>query len=259
MKKVLITGANGQLARCLRDITEKQSLPGYQFLYVDKQQLDISQKELVETFFFINRVDICINCAAYTHVDLAETEAEQAFKVNSDGVKYLAEECREQNALLIHISTDYVFDGTKTTPYLPDDKTNPINVYGKSKLEGEKWALETNPRTIVIRTSWVYSQYGKNFYTTMLRLMRENKELNIVADQIGKPTNANDLAAYIFDLIQSDEHNYGIRNFTGNEIMSWYDFAKNIAKENGFATKINPISTAEYPTPAKRPKWSVLR
>lgn len=258
MKKVLVTGANGQLGRCLRDWVAKNPSPKYQFLFMDRSQLDVSQQELVETFFFANKIDYCVNCAAYTAVDLAETDAENAFKANADAVKYLAEACAEQKATLIHISTDYVFDGESTEPYLPDDKPNPINVYGKSKLEGERWAMELNPNTIIIRTSWVYSQYGKNFYTTMLRLMTEREELNVVSDQIGKPTDANDLAEYIYNLIFSNDTNYGIRHFSGPEQMSWFEFAQKIAQENGFKTRINPIPTSEYPTPAKRPMWSVL-
>ena len=258
MKKVLVTGANGQLGKCLQDVVNQFQPSNYQFLFLNRSELDISNKELVESFFFSNKIDYCVNCAAYTAVDLAETEAEAAFKANSDAVKYLAVECVEQDATLIQISTDYVFDGEKTEPYLPEDRTNPINVYGKSKLEGERWALELNPKSIVIRTSWVYSPYGKNFYTTMLRLMAERDELNIVSDQIGKPTDARDLAQYIYDLILSQDSHYGIRNFSGNEVMSWYDFAKKIAEENGFSTKLNPIPTSQYPTPAKRPMWSVL-
>lgn len=258
MKKVLVTGANGQLGKCLQDAVLANPIESFHFLFCDRTQLDISNKEIVESFFFSNKIDICVNCAAYTAVDLAESETELAFKINSDAVNFLAEECREQDAKFIHISTDYVFDGNSSKPYLPTDQTNPINVYGKSKLAGEKWALGTNPKSIVIRTSWVYSQYGKNFYTTMLRLMKERDELNIVSDQIGKPTDANDLAKYILDVIKSNDSNYGIRNFSGNEIMSWYDFAKKIAKENGFSVKINPIPTSSYPTPAKRPMWSVL-
>lgn len=258
MKKILVTGANGQLGRCIQDAVKNSQASGYQFLFLDRSQLDISQKELVETFFFTNKIDFCINCAAYTAVDLAETEAEQAFKINADGVKYLTEECAAQNATLIHISTDYVFDGNSTEPYRPNDKPNPVNVYGKSKLEGERWALGLNPKTIIIRTSWVYSLYGKNFYTTMLRLMSEREELNIVSDQTGKPTDANDLAKYILDLIMANDTDYGIRHFSGKEQMSWYEFAKKIAAENGFATKINPIPTSQYPTPARRPMWSVL-
>lgn len=258
MKRILVTGANGQLAKCLQDAVAENPFAGFQFLFLSKDALDITHKELVETFFFSNKIDYCVNCAAYTAVDLAETEVEKAFKVNADAVKFLAEECADQNATLIHISTDYVFDGTKNEPYTNQDPTNPINVYGKSKLQGENSALELNPKSIVIRTSWVYSQYGKNFYTTMVRLMSERDELNVVNDQIGKPTDANDLAKYILNLIQSNDSDYGIRNFSGNEIMSWFDFAKKIAEENGFKTKINPIPTSAYPTPAKRPMWSVL-
>lgn len=258
MKKVLVTGAKGQLGHCLRDLVERNPYNGLQFIFMDHHQLDISQKELIETFFFSNRIDYCINCAAYTNVDAAETEIEKAFSVNSDGPAFLAEECREQNSVLIHISTDYVFAGNSDKPYLPDDIPDPPNVYGKSKLEGEKRALNQNSKTIIIRTSWLYSQYGKNFYTTMLRLMAEKDELNVVNDQIGKPTNANDLAAYIYGLIVSNDNNFGIRHFTGKEQMSWYEFALKIASENGFKTKINPIPTSDYPTPAIRPKWSVL-
>ncbi|NLN33426.1 MAG: dTDP-4-dehydrorhamnose reductase [Flavobacteriaceae bacterium] len=258
MKTVLVTGANGQLGRCLQDYVNENPHPEFQFLFMDRARLDVSKKEIVETFFFSNQIDFCINCAAYTAVDQAESDAENAFKANADAVKHLAEECNEQNAILIHISTDYVFDGESSEPYLPDDSTNPINVYGKSKLEGERWALEKNLKTIVIRTSWVYSQYGKNFYTTMMRLMAEREELNVVSDQIGKPTDANDLAAYIHQLILSNDEDYGIRHFSGPEQMSWYEFAQKIARENGFKTKINPIPTSEYPTPAKRPMWSVL-
>lgn len=258
MKKVLVTGAKGQLGRCLQDAVNETSPKGYQFLFLSKEELDISDKELVETFFFSNQIDYCVNCAAYTAVDLAENEVEKAFQINSDAVKYLAEECAEQAATLIHISTDYVFDGKNRKPYSPTDQTNPINVYGKSKLEGERWALQCNPKSIVIRTSWVYSQYGKNFYTTMLRLMPERDELSIVNDQIGKPTDANDLAKYILKIITTNDRKYGIRNFAGGEVMSWYDFAKKIAEENSFQIKLKPIPTSQYPTPAKRPLWSVL-
>lgn len=258
MKRVLVTGAGGQLGKCIRDWTQKLKDDSFQFIFLDKSHLDISNKVLVETYFFSNTIDYCINCAAYTDVDGAESDAESAFKINSDGVKYLAEECSNQNAVLIHISTDYVFNGESDIPYYPTDPTNPINVYGKSKLEGEKWALGINPKSIIIRTSWLYSQYGRNFYTTMLKLMKERKEINVVSDQIGKPTNANDLAKYILDLIISGDNDFGVRHFTGPEQMSWYDFAKKIKKENGFSTKINPIPSSAYPTAAKRPKWSVL-
>lgn len=259
MKRILVTGGNGQLAKSLRNLVESHRLEKFQFLFFDKTQFDITNKELIETFFFSNSIDCVINCAAYTAVDLAETEVELAFKINADGVKNLAEECANQNATLIHISTDYVFDGNKkNSAYRPDDETSPINVYGKSKLAGENFALKINPKTHVIRTSWLYSEHGKNFYTTMLQLMAERDEISVVSDQIGKPTHAKDLAQYIFDLILTSNSEYGIHHFSGDEIMSWYDFAKKIALENGFDTKIHPITTDQYPTAAKRPKWSVL-
>lgn len=258
MKKILVTGANGQLGRCLMDLAELKANPELKFIFLNRSHLDISRKDLIETFFFSNHIDYCINCAAYTNVDLAETEVEQAFSINSDGPAYLAEECSNQKAVLIHISTDYVFDGTASLPYLPNDPTHPLNVYGKSKLDGEKRVMALNPNSIIIRTSWLYSRYGKNFYTGMLRLMAEREELNIVNDQIGKPTNANDLAAYIYQLIETGNTDFGIHHFAGPDQMSWYGFALKIAKENGFKTKINPIPTSQYPTPAVRPKWSVL-
>lgn len=258
MKKIVVTGANGQLGKSLHEVVRLRNKGDFQFLFFDRSNLDISNEKLVESFFFTNQVDYVVNCAAYTAVDLAETEVEEAFKINSDGVKFLAEQTNEQGAKLIHISTDYVFDGTARQPYLTTDQPNPINVYGKSKWEGEKWALSLNPKSFVIRTSWVYSSYGKNFYTTMKKLMAEREELNIVDDQIGKPTHAKDLAAYIYNLIETNSTDFGIHHFSGPDQMSWFEFAQKIAQENGFKTKINPITTAEYPTPAKRPMWSVL-
>lgn len=258
MKKIWVTGANGQLGRSLRDLAATHPSDKFQFLFLDKSQLDITHPEAVDTFFIRNKADYIINCAAYTAVDLAETEVEEAFQLNADGVKYLADVCKEQNATFIHISTDYVFDGNSDQPYLPTDTPNPINVYGKSKLEGERLALETNPKSFVIRTSWVYSDYGKNFYTTMIRLMSERDEISVVSDQIGKPTHARDLAAYIYTLIISENTDFGIHHFSGSEQMSWYEFAKKIAAEKGFSTQIHPIPTSDYPTPAKRPMWSVL-
>lgn len=258
MKKVVVTGANGQLAMCLKNLVTTKNVSNLQFVFLDKAQLDISNQSLVETFFFSNSVDYVVNCAAFTAVDLAETEVEKAFKINADGVKYLAEICKEQNATLFQISTDYVFDGEKESPYLPSDTPHPINVYGKSKLAGEQLALSHNPKSVVIRTSWLYAQFGKNFYTTMLRLMQERESISVVADQIGKPTYAPDLAQYIYDLIVEENTEYGIHHFAGTKVMSWYEFAQQIALENGFSTEILPITTAEYPTPAKRPRFSVL-
>lgn len=258
MIKVLVTGANGQLGQCLQLYVAENNFEGYQFFFLDKSQLDITDQAAVHSFFSSHSIDFCVNCAAFTAVDLAETESEIAFKINAEAVKYLAEACEKSGATLVQISTDYVFDGNHDLPYKPTDLTNPINVYGKSKREGEINAMKFNPQTIIIRTSWVYSQFGKNFYTTMTHLMQERTELNVVSDQIGKPTNANDLAKYIVGLILNKDSNYGIRNFSGKEVMSWFDFAQKIAQENHFKVQINPIPTDQYPTPARRPKWSVL-
>lgn len=258
MKTILVSGANGQLGQSIQEVISDFNQDEFRFLFLNRSQLDVGNREVVDSFFFSNKIDYCINCAAYTAVDLAETEVEQAFQINADAVKYLAQACAEQASTLIHISTDYVFDGSKQEAYLPSDTPNPINVYGKSKLLGEQYALEFNPKSFVVRTSWVYSPYGKNFYTTMLRLMAEREELNIVSDQIGKPTDARDLARYLLSLIWDNRTDYGIHHFSGQEQMSWFEFAQKIAQENGLTTRILPISTEEYPTPAKRPKWSVL-
>lgn len=258
MKKVWIAGANGQLGKSLQDVVKQYSASKNEYHFLSREDLDISNPKQVSSFFSMNSVDCLVNCAAYTAVDKAESEVEKAFAINAEGVKNLAKNCQLQNAELIHISTDYVFDGMASRPYLPKDSPNPINVYGKSKLEGEKQAIENNSKTIVIRTSWVYSEYGTNFHKTMLRLMAEQEEIRVVSDQIGKPTYAGDLAKYIFDLIENESSDYGIHHFSGKEQMSWYEFAVKIAKENQFTTRIIPISTEEFPTPAKRPKWSVL-
>ena len=203
--------------------------------------------------------DYCINAAAYTAVDLAETETELAQLINATAVGYLADACRKNNCRLIHVSTDYVFDGTNEIGYDVDDATSPINVYGATKLEGEKLALSLNTETIVIRTSWVYSFHGKNFVKTMMKLMQERESLNVVADQIGKPTYAADLAAAIFQIIFSDkEFIAGMYHFANQGVISWYDFAVAIKEIGGYNCTINPIVSSEYPTPAKRPSYSIL-
>lgn len=258
MKKVLVTGAKGQLGKSIAEIAQKANSSEIEFFFADKSTLDITDTLSIEELFQKNKFDYCVNCAAYTAVDLAEDEPEKAFLINAEAVKNLSAVCQKHNVIFIHISTDYVFDGEKTIPYLPSDETNPINVYGQSKRRGEIYALQYNPKSIVIRTSWVYSNYGKNFYTTMCNLMTTKEELNIVADQIGKPTHAGDLAQYILEIIVENDLQFGIRHFAGSEIMSWYDFAVKIAQENGFNIQLNPITTDQFPTKAKRPKWSVL-
>jgi dTDP-4-dehydrorhamnose reductase len=257
MKKILVTGANGQLGNECRTLAE--SIANAEFVFTDVAELSITDSSAVEEIFSKNNFDYCINAAAYTAVDLAETETALAQLINATAVGYLAEACRKSNCKFIHISTDYVFDGTNEIGYDVDDATSPINVYGATKLEGEKLALSLNPETIVIRTSWVYSFHGKNFVKTMMKLMQERESLNVVADQIGKPTYAADLAAAIFQIIFSEnEFVPGMYHFANQGVISWYDFAVAIKEIGGYNCNVNPIASSEYPVPAKRPNYSIL-
>ena len=256
MKKILVTGANGQLGQCLQKISSQ--FEEFEFIFTDSETLDITNKEEVNDFFWQNAPDFCINAAAYTAVDLAETDIEKAFLVNADGAENLAEACAENNAQFIHVSTDYVFDGENNLAYTEEDFTNPLGVYGASKLAGDELALEVNPCSVILRTSWVYSEFGKNFVKTMLNLFATKEELNIVADQFGQPTNANDLAEAIMKIIKSEKITPGIFNFSNLGRISWFDFAEKIAELSDAKIKLNAIETSQYPTPAKRPKNSVL-
>lgn len=256
MKKIIVTGGNGQLGQSLQKISKKNK--DFQFIFTDYDTLDITNKEKVLDFFWQTEPDFCINAAAYTAVDLAETETEKAFLINADGTENLAEACKEFNAQFIHISTDYVFDGTNNLTYTEDDFPNPLGVYGASKLAGEELAQDVNPETIIIRTSWVYSEFGKNFVKTMLQLFSSKDELNVVADQFGQPTNATDLAEAIIKIVNSDKKTPGIFNFSNEGQISWFDFALKIAEISQSKIKINPIETSQYPTPAKRPQNSTL-
>ena len=256
MKKILVTGANGQLGQCLQKISSQ--FEEFEFIFTDSETLDITNKEEVNDFFWQNAPDFCINAAAYTAVDLAETDIEKAFLVNADGAENLAEACAENNAQFIHVSTDYVFDGENNLAYTEEDFTNPLGVYGASKLAGDELALEVNPCSVILRTSWVYSEFGKNFVKTMLNLFATKEELSIVADQFGQPTNANDLAEAIMKIIKSEKITPGIFNFSNMGRISWFDFAEKIAELSEAKIKLNAIETSQYPTPAKRPKNSVL-
>lgn len=256
MKKILVTGANGQLGQCLQKISSQ--FEEFEFIFTDSETLDITNKEEVNDFFWQNAPDFCINAAAYTAVDLAETDVEKAFLVNADGTENLAEACAENNAQFIHVSTDYVFDGENNLSYTEEDFTNPLGVYGASKLAGDELALEVNPCSVILRTSWVYSEFGKNFVKTMLSLFATKEELSIVADQFGQPTNANDLAEAIMKIIKSEKITPGIFNFSNLGRISWFDFAEKIAELSEAKIKLNAIETSQYPTPAKRPKNSVL-
>lgn len=255
-KKILVTGANGQLGREMQVVAT--TFPAYEFLFVTKDGLQIDKLEAVSNYFQNNAIDVCVNCAAYTAVDKAESETEKAFAINGDAVGNLAALCNERNVLFIHISTDYVFDGTALAPYKEDHPVHPIGAYGASKLKGEAFALQKNPAAIIIRTSWVYSSFGNNFVKTMLRLMKERESINVVDDQKGSPTYAADLAGAIMNIISGINISPGIYHYSNHGVITWYQFAVAIKELTGSVCNVNPISTAEYPTPAKRPAYSVL-
>jgi len=256
MKTVLVTGANGQLAKCISAISQKHH--NLQFIFANSLELNITKLDELTSFFKSNSIDWCINCAAYTAVDKAETEIENAKNVNITGAQLLAEVCENSAVSLIHISTDFVFDGTHNKAYNEDDKTNPLGVYGTTKRNGELAVIKANPRHFIIRTSWLYSEFGNNFMKTMIRLSQDRNELHIVSDQIGTPTYAKDLAQAIIEIVNQDNKAYGIYHYSNEGVASWYDFAQAIFDINGNDIKTFPIHTESYPTPAKRPTFSVL-
>ena len=257
MINVLVTGSNGQLANCIKDRAKQQK--GLHFIYTDYQELNICNLNDVEAFFKTNqKIDYCINCAAYTAVDKAETEVEKAFEINTKGAKNLALVCDEQGAILIHVSTDFVFDGDKTEPYTETDIPKPISVYGASKLQGEVEIQKTLKKHFIIRTSWLYSEHGANFMKTMLRLAETRDEISVVSDQIGTPTYAGDLAQVILNIVSSKNTNFGLYHYSNEGVVSWYDFAKAIFEGSNLKIKTTPIKTEAYPTPAKRPVYSVM-
>ncbi len=251
-----MTGKDGQLAQSIHSITALYT--AFDFIFKSSSELDITNYQLVAKEFKKNRIDYCINCAAYTAVDKAETDAEKAYNVNVVGVKNLANACAENEATLISVSTDFVFDGNSNKPYLEKDFTNPIGVYGKTKLEGEQLISKLLVKHFIIRTSWLYSEYGNNFMKTMLRLGRERDELSVIGDQIGSPTYAVDLAKAIMTFIEIKETNYGVYHFSNKGECSWYDFAKEIFAQSNIEIKLSKITTEDFPTAAKRPKYSVL-
>lgn len=253
---ILVTGQNGQLGNELKVLSEKY--PQYDYVFTDVAELDITDSEMVNNFFGMYKPAICINTAAYTAVDKAEADRQSALKVNATAVGTLAENCLKLNTRFIHISTDYVFDGTAHSPYKEDDPVNPVNFYGESKLKGEEFALQKLTSTVVIRTSWVYSFFGNNFVKTMLRLMKERESISVVNDQFGSPTYAADLAEAIMHIVLYSENNGGIYHFSNQGVISWFDFAVAIKDLAGLQCGVNAIDTSGYPTPAKRPAYSVM-
>ena len=256
---VLITGANGQLGQAIQSIVGNH--PSIDFVFCTSSNLDITNLDNCKTIFKQYQPNFCVNTAAYTAVDKAETEPEKAQLINVIGAQNLAKVCKKHNTVLVHISTDFVFDGTAEKPYSEKDIPNPTGVYGKTKLDGEIAIQNTWEKHFIIRTSWVYSQFGNNFIKTMLRLGSERKELSVVNDQIGTPTNAVDLAEVLIHIVKSQKSkvkSFGIYNFSNEGQCSWYDFAKEIFNQKEIIIDLNGIPTSAYPTPAKRPKYSVL-
>lgn len=256
MKKILVTGANGQLGKELRDIAKKY--PAFEFLFLSREDMPIHHFELVRRFFSQFKPDFCINCAAYTAVDRAETEKDLAHLINAEAVGVLSSVAAAADCRFIHISTDYVYPGNAAAPYVETDETRPSSVYGKTKLEGEQAALQNDSMALIIRTSWVYSVYGNNFVKTMMRLMNEKASISVVNDQVGSPTYAADLADCIMRVISNADWHPGIYNFSNQGTVSWFEFAEEIKRILGSDCVVNPIPTSEYPTPAKRPSFSVM-
>ena len=257
MTNILVTGSKGQVGSELQELSSKYA---YNFFFTDRDSLDITDKSQIEAYVKANKIDVIINAAAYTAVDKAEEDRVNADRVNHSAVKYLAEIAKEQNIKLIHISTDYVFDGKNYKPYNEDDITDPNGVYGAAKLAGEKAMQGINPQnSIIIRTSWVYSSFGANFVKTMLRLGKEKEQLGVIFDQVGTPTYAKDLAKAVLDIIpQVANSTVAIYHYSNEGVLSWYDFAKEIMRMAKRECQINPIETKEYPTPAQRPHYSLL-
>ena len=257
-KSILVTGANGQLGSEIKFLSA--NYPNYIFYFTDAPDLDITDKEGIQKYLDHNHIDCIINCAAYTAVDKAESDVELADKINNIAVGFLAEAAQKKNISLIHISTDYIFDGMGHKPYQVDHHASPVNMYGKTKLEGEEKMIDISPMgSLIIRTSWVYSSFGGNFVKTMLRLGAERGELNVIADQVGAPTYARDLARFILDntLILNNKR-VEVYHYTNEGVCSWYDFAKSIIKFGKIDCAIKPIPTTAYPTPAKRPYYSLM-
>jgi dTDP-4-dehydrorhamnose reductase len=254
--KILVTGSNGQLGNELKELAA--TMPGAEFIFFDRHSLPLQDKDAIAKVFEEHLPDYFINCAAFTAVDKAEQERDLAFIINGSAPGWIAENCRKQGCRLIHISTDYVFSGENKEPAKEDLPTGPLNIYGASKLEGERNVQGEDPSSVIIRTSWVYSKYGNNFVKTMLRLMKERSSISVVNDQFGSPTYAADLAVSILQIIQSGKWTPGVYHYSNEGSLSWFEFASEIKNITGSSCEINPIDTSGFPTPAKRPVYSVM-
>jgi dTDP-4-dehydrorhamnose reductase len=254
--RVVVTGSNGQLGTEFKRIAG--NYPRFQFTFLTRELFPLDDPGKMETWLERNHADIFIHCAAYTTVDKAESEMEKAFQVNGKAPGIIAALLSKSKTKLIHISTDYVFDGSSATPLTEQAKTNPVNVYGASKLEGERLVIQNNPLSQVIRTSWVYSSHGNNFVKTMIRLMKDRESINVVQDQVGSPTYAADLANAIMQMLESDHFIPGIYHYSNEGETNWFAFAQEIKKLTGSSCRILPIPSAGFPTPAKRPAYSLM-
>ena len=256
MINLLVTGSSGQLGQCLKQLL--LSATDISCYFAAREDLDITNSDELQRFFSDHNFDYCINTAAYTNVEKAESEQKEAFLINAEGAYSLAKACKKHNVVLLHISTDYVFDGMAKTPYQEQDPTNPLNVYGASKLKGEQHIVDTWKKHFIIRTSWLYSQYGQNFLNSMLQFAKQKKALTITTQQKGTPTNANDLAQVLVTIIKTGNARYGVYHFSNQGEATWYDFAKAIFKATGEIDTVNLAKTEHYATFAKRPSYSVL-
>jgi dTDP-4-dehydrorhamnose reductase len=256
MINLLVTGSSGQLGQCLKQLL--LSATDISCYFAAREDLDITNSDELQRFFSDHNFDYCINTAAYTNVEKAESEQKEAFLINAEGVYSLAKACKKHNVVLLHISTDYVFDGMAKTPYQEQDRTNPLNVYGASKLKGEQHIVDTWNKHFIIRTSWLYSQYGHNFLNSMLEFAKQKKALTITTQQKGTPTNANDLAQVLVTIIKTGNARYGVYHFSNQGEATWYDFATAIFKATGEIDTVNLAKTEYYATFAKRPSYSVL-
>lgn len=254
--KTLVLGASGQLGQCLKAVASKRNINTIDF--PDETKGNILDIEKLKSLFNDRQPDYVINCAAFTAVDRAEDETDLCRRINRDGALNIAELCRQYGTTLIHVSTDFVFEGDIVELLKEDDLAEPINIYGLTKLEGETAIINVLPQHYIVRTSWLYSEFANNFVKTMLKLGANRDELNVIADQIGSPTYAIDLAGTIFDIIASGKTEYGVYHYSNEGAISWFDFAKAIFDISGTNVKVNPISTSQYPTKATRPKFSVM-
>lgn len=256
--KILVTGASGQLGSTFKAMSAQGQIGDLEFVFKSSADLDITNFEAVREELLNSDYAYCINCAAFTHVDKAEEENDLAYQVNVTGARNLALNCNESNTVLIHISTDFVFDGFMTTPYLEEDIARPIGFYGDTKYKGERAIINNLEEHFILRTSWLYSEFGHNFMKTMIRLGTEKEELSVVYDQVGTPTYALDLAKVVLHIINAHSIDYGVYNYSNEGVASWYDFAKAIFDSYGIKVNLKPIRSEAYPTPAERPKFSVL-